>query len=91
MMMPQALLKYLGYYIYFWIGDGEEPVHVHVSRKPQHDATKYWITSDSVELAKNTSTVDKKDMKNIIRYLRKNRERILASWVKAFHNAEVKR
>ena len=31
--MPKALLEYMGYCIYFWIGDGEEPVHVHVSKK----------------------------------------------------------
>ncbi|WP_294159636.1 hypothetical protein [uncultured Selenomonas sp.] len=29
--MPEALESYLGYYIYFWIGDGVEPVHVHVA------------------------------------------------------------
>ena len=29
--MPKALLDYLGYVIYFWIGDGTEPVHVHIS------------------------------------------------------------
>lgn len=89
--MPQALLKFLGYYIYFWMGDSDEPVHVHVSRKQQHNATKFWVTSDSVEIAKDTGTVDKQDMKDMLRYLRKNRERILAKWIACFHNAEVKR
>lgn len=76
--MPQALLSFLGYYIYFWISDGNEPVHVHVSRKQQANATKFWITSNSVELAKDTGSVDKEDMKAILRYLRKNREQILS-------------
>ncbi len=89
--MPQALLSFLGYYIYFWIGDGNEPVHVHVSRKQQADATKFWITSNSVEVAKDTGSVDKRDMKAVLRYLRKNREQILSRWIQYFHSAEVKR
>ncbi len=89
--MPQALLSYLGYYIYFWIGDGNEPVHVHVSRKQQPGATKFWITSNSVELASDTGSVDKGDMKAVLRYLRKNREQILSRWIQYFHSAEVKR
>ena len=52
--MPEALESYLGYYIYFWIGDGAEPVHVHVAKKQQPDATKFWITTESVELARDT-------------------------------------
>ena len=30
--MPNALIQYMGYLIYFWGGDGSEPVHVHVSK-----------------------------------------------------------
>ena len=70
--MPKALLEYMGYCIYFWIGDGEEPVHVHVSKKRQRqDATKFWVTSDSVELARDTGSVDACDMRDMLRYLRK--------------------
>ncbi len=89
--MPKALLEYLGYTIYFWIGDGAEPVHVHVSKKRQlPNATKFWITSDSVELAKDTGSVDSRDMKDVLRYLRKNREAILSAWLRAFKKIEVK-
>ncbi len=90
--MPKALLEYMGYCIYFWIGDGEEPVHVHVSKKRQRqDATKFWVTSDSVELAKDTGSVDACDMRDMLRYLRKNRETILSAWLRVFKRAEVKR
>ena len=30
--MPNALIQYMGYLIYFWGSDGSEPVHVHVSK-----------------------------------------------------------
>lgn len=89
--MPEALESYLGYYIYFWIGDGNEPVHVHVAEKQQPNATKFWITADSVELAKDTGTVAKADMSKILRYLRKNRQRIVNRWLSRFGTAEVKR
>ena len=39
--MPEALESYLGYYIYFWIGDNLEPVHVHVAKTQQPGATKF--------------------------------------------------
>ena len=89
--MPEALESYLGYYIYFWIGDGAEPVHVHVAKKQQPDATKFWITTESVELARDTGSVDSKDMKRILRYLRRNRQQISARWLSRFGSANVKR
>ena len=75
--MPEALESYLGYYIYFWIGDNLEPVHVHVAKTQQPGATKFWVTTESVEIAKDTGSVDSRDMKKILRYLRRNREQII--------------
>ena len=60
--MPEALESYLGYYIYFWIGDNLEPVHVHVAKTQQPGATKFWVTTESVEIAKDTGSVDSRDM-----------------------------
>ena len=70
--MPNALIQYMGYLIYFWGGDGSEPVHVHVSKSKQKNATKFWVTSEGIELANDTGSVDKKDMKAILAYLRAN-------------------
>lgn len=89
--MPEALESYLGYYIYFWIGDGVEPVHVHVAKQQQLDATKFWVTTESVELAKDMGSVEQKDMKRILRYLRRNRQRIITRWLSRFGTANVKR
>ena len=89
--MPEALNMYLGYEIFFWIGDGNEPVHVHVAKKQQPNATKFWITAYSVELAKDTGSVDSKDMKKMLRYLKKNRLRIIDRWLGRFGSASIKR
>jgi len=90
--MPDALNDYLGYCIFFWIGDESEPIHVHVCKNsPQKNATKFWITSDGVELAKDTGSIEKKDFPKILRYLRKNRLRIIDRWLGHFGMGELKR
>lgn len=89
--MPHALDSYLGYIIYFWISDGDEPIHVHVSRSQQANATKFWLTAESVELAVDNGSVEQKDMKKILRYLKKNRADIIARWLARFGKGELKR
>ena len=89
--MPNALIEYMGYLIYFWSMENNEPVHVHVSKNKQKNATKFWITTEGVEIAKDTGSVEKKDMKAILAYLRTNRDSIIASWITYFGNAELKR
>lgn len=90
--MSDALSDYLGYCIYFWISNEEEPIHVHVCKTPpQRNATKFWITKNGVELAKDTGSVDKKDMGKILRYLRKNRLQIIERWINHFGKTELKR
>lgn len=49
------------------------------------------MTSEGIELANDTGSVDKKDMKAILAYLRANRESIIMSWVEFFGKAELKR
>ena len=87
--MPELLDMYLGYNFYVK-GDGEsEPVHVHVAKGHPDKATKFWITSDSVELARDSGTVEQKDMGKILRYIRKNRTRLLAIWTSHFKHSEL--
>lgn len=89
--MPKALLDYLGYVIYFWIGDGHEPVHVHVAKgKPTESATKIWIKASGVELAHNDSNIPKNDLKQLIRFISENRTRITERWLAHFGHAEYK-
>ena len=44
--MPQ-ICRLLGYIIFFWSNENNEPVHVHVCKgKPHEDATKIWIEDE---------------------------------------------
>ena len=56
--MPNALMEYMGYLIYFWSMEDGEPVHVHVSKHKQKNATKFWITTEGIEMAKDTGSIE---------------------------------
>ena len=88
--MPELLDIYLGYNFYVKSDGDNEPVHIHVAKGHPEKATKFWIMSDTVELARDNGTVDAKDMGKVLRYLRKNRERMMSKWLAHFKHAEVK-
>ena len=59
--MP-VVINIFGYKIYFWTNEGKplEPIHVHVSQKPNPKATKIWLLSTGkVKIANNNSNFDK--------------------------------
>ena len=83
--MPKALLDFLGYCIYFWSNENNEPIHVHISKGAQtENATKFWITRDNIELVHNKSQITKNDLKKIQKYLWVNRDTIIARWYQHF-------
>jgi hypothetical protein len=83
--MPKALLDILGYCVYFWSNENNEPIHVHVSKGQQTDyATKFWITRDEIELVHNKGQIPINDLKKIQKYLWANRETIIARWYQHF-------
>lgn len=59
--MPDALEKAYGYHIYFWSNENEplEPLHIHISKTPHPNVTKYWILSDG-SLPSNVKKIEEK-------------------------------
>lgn len=89
--MPKILAAFLGYAFYFLANEGLEPIHIHVSKGTQTpNATKFWITSDGVELANNNGKISEKELRQIRKYIVMNRERIIAQWISVFGHGEVK-
>jgi hypothetical protein len=83
--LPKALMDYMGYSIYFWSNEGNEPIHVHVSKgNPIENATKFFIRRDELELAHNKSKIPAHDLKVIQKYIWANRNEIIARWVQYF-------
>lgn len=84
--MPKVLQDFLGYAIYFWANENNEPPHVYVSKgKQTANATKFWIRRDGVELAHNRGRIPLKDLRKIEAYLLANQDTILAAWHRLFN------
>ena len=78
--MPQVFVI-LGYIVYFWSNENDEPIHVHVCKgSPKKDATKVWITEDGPVLEHNKSKIPKKDLKRILAWIAMNDELIIKKW-----------
>ncbi|WMJ89752.1 DUF4160 domain-containing protein [Anaerocolumna sp. MB42-C2] len=83
--MPKALLDFMGYKVYFWSNENNEPIHVHISKgNPTESATKFWITREEIELIQNKSEIPAADLKKIQKYLWANRDTIIARWYQHF-------
>ena len=75
----------LGYKIFFWSNENNEPVHVHVSKGRQTEsATKFWISRENIELVHNESDIPIHDLNKIQRYLWANRDMIISRWYQFF-------
>ena len=83
--MPKAIKNFLGYSIYFYSNEGNEPIHVHVSKGgPSDNSTKFWIKRDEIVMENNNNSIPKNDLKKIVKYLNANRDRIVGSWYSYF-------
>jgi len=87
--MPDALEKAYGYHIYFWSNENEplEPLHIHISKTPHPNATKYWILSDgSLLLENNNDAIPSNDLKRLVNFisLPSNVKKIEEKWLNHF-------
>lgn len=73
---------YAGYKLYFWSNEGDEPIHVHVTKgHPNPASTKFWILEDgTLQMANNKAELSKKDLKKITAFLEANIDEICDTW-----------
>ena len=70
----------LGYSIFFWSNEGNEPAHVHVCKGKAHaSATKIWL-GEVPHVAHNKSNIPQKDLNLILSWLTVHRDRVLKKW-----------
>ena len=83
--MPQVS-KLLGYLIFFWSNENNEPVHVHVCKgSPHEDATKIWL-EDEPRLEHNKSHIPSKDLNRILKWLAANKNLVEKKWAEHFNS-----
>ena len=81
--MPQVC-RLLGYLIFFWSNENNEPIHVHVCKgKPSADATKIWM-EDVPRLEHNKSQIPAKDLNRIMQWLAANKNFVVNKWNQHF-------
>lgn len=84
--MPK-LIELLGFSIFIWSNEGKplEPVHVHVGKVPNKNATKFWILSDgTAQLDSNGSKLTVKELRRIVQLIEENAEFLIAEWENYF-------
>lgn len=75
--MP-TIFNIAGYKIYFYANEGNEPCHVHIA-KGKGASSKVWIEPE-IKLAHNNARISKKDLKNILEFLKVSKDDILTAW-----------
>ena len=82
--MP-SLYNIMGYKIYFWMNENNEPIHVHVCKgKPSPNSTKIWITQYGGVYSVNTSKIPRKDLAKIEQFVITCIPQITQAWINTF-------
>ena len=83
--MPN-ILRIGSYYVYFWMNENKEPIHVHVSKgNPDVNSTKLWLTKAGgcIE-ANNNSRIPRTKLNKIKEIISDNHFYICQKWIEIF-------
>lgn len=85
--MPK-LYDFLGFKIYFWASDGDEPVHVHVSKgRPTKSSTKVWLTrAGGCVVARNSSNLTRRELSLVCAFISTEHKQICRAWETQLHS-----
>ena len=88
--MPISL-RTIGYKVYFWSNEKDEPVHFHVTKgTPDKNDTKIWALSNgSFKLSHNKGKIPEKDLSRIFSAMQNYYYDFINFW-KKYHQKEVK-
>lgn len=84
-------MKVIGYKIYFWSNENNEPIHVHISKgNPVAHSTKVWLTkSGGCIVANNNSKIPDNDLNKLIAIISRHYFLIVSKWKEYYHIKEV--
>lgn len=89
--MP-SIFEIIGYKIYFWSNENNEPIHIHISKGNQTaNSTKVWLTqSGGCILANNNSKIPQNDLNKLFPIISKHYFFILSKWKDYYKTDDVK-
>lgn len=80
------ILRIGSYYVYFWMNENHEPVHVHVNEgSPDINSTKLWLTkSGGCIVANNNSKIPESKLNKIKEIIADNHFYVCQKWSEIF-------
>lgn len=89
--MPN-ILRVGSYYVYFWMNENSESIHVHVNEgRPEANSTKIWLTkAGGCIVANNNSRIPEQKLNKILEIISDNYFYICQKWTEIFGNDSLK-
>lgn len=89
--MP-SIFEIIGYKIYFWSNENNEPIHIHISKgNPVANSTKVWLTqSGGCIIANNNSKIPQNDLNKLLPIISKHYFLIVAKWKEYYKTSDIK-
>ncbi len=86
------ILRIGSYYVYFWMNENNEPVHVHVNEgRPEMNSTKIWLTkSGGCFAANNNSHIPEQKLNKLLEVISDNYFYICQKWIEIFGKDALK-
>ena len=88
--MP-SIFRILGYNIYFWSNETNEPLHVHICKgEPHENNTKIWINHNGETIVSyhNVREINNKDLNKVLQAIKSNIQLIQDKWLGHFDHIE---
>ena len=85
-------MKVIGYKIYFWSNENNEPIHVHISKgKLTQNSTKVWLTeAGGCILCNNKSRIPSNDLNKLLSIISRHYFLIISKWKEFYHIDDIK-
>ena len=83
-------MKVIGYKIYFWSNENNEPIHVHISKgKLTQNSTKVWLTkAGGCIVANNKSKISSNELNKLLNIISRHYFLIVSKW-KEYYKIET--
>ena len=80
-------MKVIGYKIYFWSNENNEPIYVHISKgKLTQNSTKVWLTkAGGCILYNNKSRIPSGDLNKLLNIISRHYFLIISKWKEYYH------
>lgn len=84
-------MKVIGYKIYFWSNENNEPIHVHISKgKLTQNSTKVWLTkAGGCILCNNKSRISSSDLNKLLSIISRHYFLIISKWKEYYHIDDI--